>query len=173
MKESDVPQTATGAAFALNQCSLVKVSVQAHTLTIGTEIKAKRNNMISELITFRIMKAKAKVKFGVKYLCGHECERSSVQLISIRKRRRRFISGNYSPFNFRVNGSLKLLVRLGLGVFPDSHKKSLQPQLPLKKGQTPEKVLAELALALSLSLSLSPSLFLVLSLYIYMCRVLE
>ena len=42
--------------------------------TIDTEIKAKRNNMISELITFRITKAKAKVKFGVKYLCGHACE---------------------------------------------------------------------------------------------------
>ena len=56
--------------------------------TIDTEIKAKRNNMISELITFRIPKAKAKVKFGVKHLVGHECERSSVQLISIRKRKR-------------------------------------------------------------------------------------
>ena len=30
-------------------------------ITIDTEIKAKRNNMISELITFRITKAKAKV----------------------------------------------------------------------------------------------------------------
>ena len=29
--------------------------------TIDTEIKAKRNNMISELILFRITKAKAKV----------------------------------------------------------------------------------------------------------------
>ena len=38
--------------------------------------------MISEPITFRITKAKAKVKFGVKYLCRHDCERSSVQLIS-------------------------------------------------------------------------------------------
>ena len=47
--------------------------------------------MISELITFRITKAKAKVKFGVKYLCGHECEISSVQLISIRKRKRKNI----------------------------------------------------------------------------------
>ena len=36
---------------------------------IDTEIKAKRNNMVSELITVRITKAKAKVKFGVKYLC--------------------------------------------------------------------------------------------------------
>ena len=35
----------------------------------------------------RITKAKAKVKFGVKYLCEHEYERSSVQLISIRKRK--------------------------------------------------------------------------------------
>ena len=42
--------------------------------------------MISELIAFRI--TKAKVKFGVKYRCGHECERSSVQAISIRKRKR-------------------------------------------------------------------------------------
>ena len=30
-------------------------------ITIDTEIKAKRNNMISELIPFRITKAKAKV----------------------------------------------------------------------------------------------------------------
>ena len=35
-------------------------------ITIDTNIKAKRNNMISELITFRITKAKAKVKFGVE-----------------------------------------------------------------------------------------------------------
>ena len=34
--------------------------------TIDTEIKAKRNNMIYELITFRITQAKAKVKFGEK-----------------------------------------------------------------------------------------------------------
>ena len=47
--------------------------------TIDTEVKAKRNNMISKLITFRI--TKAKLQFGVKYLCGHECERSSVQSI--------------------------------------------------------------------------------------------
>ena len=46
--------------------------------TIDTEIKAKRTNMISESITFRITKAKAKVKFGVKYLCKHECETPSV-----------------------------------------------------------------------------------------------
>ena len=73
-------------------------------VTIDTEIKAKRNNMISELIIFRIMKAKTKVKFGVKYLCGHECERSSVQLISMRKRKRNNILGNQFHFNFRVNG---------------------------------------------------------------------
>ena len=30
--------------------------------TIDTEIKAKRNNITSELITFKIAKAKAKVK---------------------------------------------------------------------------------------------------------------
>ena len=45
-----------------------------------TDIIAKRSNTISELITFRIAKAKAKVKFGVKYLCKHECERSSVPI---------------------------------------------------------------------------------------------
>ena len=39
--------------------------------TINTEIKTKRNNIISELISFRITKAKSKVKFGVKYLCKH------------------------------------------------------------------------------------------------------
>ena len=48
--------------------------------TIDTEIKAKRNNMIFELISFRITKAKAKVKFGVEYLCERECERSSVPI---------------------------------------------------------------------------------------------
>ena len=57
-------------------------------LTIDTEIQAKRNNIISELSTFKITKAKAKVKFGAKCLCGHKCERSSVQLISLRKRKR-------------------------------------------------------------------------------------
>ena len=40
------------------------------------------------------MKAKAKAKFGAKYLCGHECERSIV-LIKIRKRQNRF--GKLSP----------------------------------------------------------------------------
>ena len=65
-----------------------------HTHTIDTEIKAKRNTMISEFVTFRITKMKAKVKFGVKYLCGHECERSSVELMSIQKRKQNFISGN-------------------------------------------------------------------------------
>ena len=59
--------------------------------TIDTEIKAKRNNMISEWVTFRLTKAKSKVKFGVKYLCEHECERSSVRLISIWKRKRKDI----------------------------------------------------------------------------------
>ena len=44
------------------------------------EIKAKRNDIISELITFRNTKAKAKVKFAGKYLCKHECERSSVPI---------------------------------------------------------------------------------------------
>ena len=68
-------------------------SEQENYNTIDTDIKAKRNNMISTLITIRITKAKAKVKFRVKYLCGHECERSSVQLISIRKRKRKNISG--------------------------------------------------------------------------------
>ena len=34
-------------------------------LTIDTEINAKRNNMISELMTFRLTKAKVKVKFRV------------------------------------------------------------------------------------------------------------
>ena len=69
-------------------------------ITIDTEIEAKRNNMISELITFRITKAKAKVKFGVKYLCGHACERSSVQLISIQKRERINIFGELISLQF-------------------------------------------------------------------------
>ena len=74
-------------------------------LTIETEIEAKRNNMISELIIFRITKAKANVKFGVKYLCGHACERSSVQSISIRKRKQKHIFGELIfTFNVRVKG---------------------------------------------------------------------
>ena len=68
--------------------------------TIDTEIKAKRNNMISELITFRITKAKAKVKFGVKYLYGYQFERSSLQLISIRKRKRENIFGELISLSF-------------------------------------------------------------------------
>ena len=46
--------------------------------TIDTESNAKRNNTISELLSFRITKAKAKVKFGVKYPCKYEREGSSV-----------------------------------------------------------------------------------------------
>ena len=63
--------------------------------TIDTEIKAKRNNMISESIAFRIAKAKAKVRCGVKYRHGRECERSSVQLISIQKQKRQNIFGQF------------------------------------------------------------------------------
>ena len=37
-------------------------------------------NIISELMTFGITKAKVNVKFGVKYLCEPECERSSVAI---------------------------------------------------------------------------------------------
>ena len=48
--------------------------------TIDADMKAKRNNMISELITLRITKAKAKVKFGARYLCVPECEKSSVPI---------------------------------------------------------------------------------------------
>ena len=77
----------SGRAVQLQVCSL-------YLHTIDTEIKAKRNNMISEFVTFRITKAKAKAKFGVKYLCGHECDRSAAQLISIRKRKRRNMFGN-------------------------------------------------------------------------------
>ena len=33
-------------------------------ITVDAEIKAKRKDIISELITFRITKAKAKVKLG-------------------------------------------------------------------------------------------------------------
>ena len=47
---------------------------------LDTDIKAKRDNMISELFTFRIAKAKANAKFGAKYLLEHECERSSVPM---------------------------------------------------------------------------------------------
>ena len=57
-------------------------------------IKEKRNNIISEFITFRITKAKAKVKFGVRYLCGPECERSSVPInINTKAKANKYFSG--------------------------------------------------------------------------------
>ena len=61
--------------------------------TIDTEIPAKRNNMISESITFRITKLKAKLKFGVRYLCGPECENHLSKLRSIGKWKRTNILG--------------------------------------------------------------------------------
>ena len=88
---------------------LIFSSEQIFGVNLDTEIKAKRNNMICELITLRITKAKAKVRFGVKYLCGHECERSSVRLISIPKRKINILSGNRFHFNFRVNSRPFLL----------------------------------------------------------------
>ena len=44
-------------------------------IPLTQKVKRSEKNMVQELITFRITKA----KFGVKYLCGHECERSSAQ----------------------------------------------------------------------------------------------
>ena len=44
--------------FSLVFWGLIKENLK---ITIDTEIKAKRNNMISELIPFRITKAKVKV----------------------------------------------------------------------------------------------------------------
>ena len=74
--------------------------------TLDTEIKAKRNHIPSKLKTFRITKANANVKFGVKYLCGYECESSSVQLISMRKTKaNKYFLENEFHFNVRVNGN--------------------------------------------------------------------
>ena len=61
---------------------LTKLFLEA--LTIDTEIKAKRDNMISELITFRITKAQAKenssggcqIKFTLKWLSCKYIERN-------------------------------------------------------------------------------------------------
>ena len=62
-------------------------------------MKAKRNNVLSGLITFRITKAKAKAKFGEKYLCGHECERSSVLIdINTKAKTTKYFGG----FNFTL-----------------------------------------------------------------------
>ena len=52
------------------------------------------------MLTFGITKAKAKLKFGVRHLCKHDCERSSVQLISIRKRKRINILGELISLQF-------------------------------------------------------------------------
>ena len=60
--------------------ALKYTSLPVAQLAIDTEIKAKRSNLISDLITFRITKAKAKVKCGVGYLCGPECGKSSVPI---------------------------------------------------------------------------------------------
>ena len=47
---------------------------------IDTDMQAKRNTIISKLITFRTTKAKTKVNFGVNCLCEHDCETSSVPI---------------------------------------------------------------------------------------------
>ena len=50
--------------------------------------------MISEIITFRVTKAKAEVKFGVKYLCEHERERSSVPInTSMKAKATKYLGG--------------------------------------------------------------------------------
>ena len=49
-------------------------------LPLTQKLKRSKITFISELVTFRITKAKAKVNFGVKYLCKHKCERSSVPI---------------------------------------------------------------------------------------------
>ena len=70
------------------------LKLQSRLNTIDTEIKAKRNNIISELITFRITKAKAKVKFGVRYLCGPKCEKSSVPInIDTKAKAKKYFGG--------------------------------------------------------------------------------
>ena len=72
--------------------------------TINTEIKAKRNNMISKLISFRITKAKAKAKFWVKCLCKYQRERSSVPVsIHTKAKANNIFGGNYFHFSFRGN----------------------------------------------------------------------
>ena len=70
--------------------------------TIDTRIEAKRNNTISKLISFRITKAKA--KFGVKYLCERECERSSVPInIHAKAKATKYFLGNQFHLNFGGN----------------------------------------------------------------------
>ena len=64
-------------------------------IPVDTEIEAKQNNMISKLITFRITKAKAKVNFGVRYLCGIECEKASVPInINMKAKSEQIFRGN-------------------------------------------------------------------------------
>ena len=90
-------------------------------VTIDTEIKAKRNNIISELITFRIAKAKANVKFGVKPLCKHQCERSSVPInINMKaKATKCFLEGGERiKFTLNVYGKGSLAWKLNLRTGP-------------------------------------------------------
>ena len=58
-----------------------------------TEIKAKRNHIISELMTFRIKKAKANVKSGWNIYVNMNAKDQLSQLISTRKRKQQGIRG--------------------------------------------------------------------------------
>ena len=95
-----------------------RISLTGRTLTIDTDMKAKQNNIISEFITFRITKAKAKVKFGVKCLCEHECERSSAPTDIITKAKaKEYVRGINFTFNFRGNGILCVRPAAPRGVY--------------------------------------------------------
>ena len=72
-------------------------------ITIDTEIKAKRNNIISELVTFRITKAfSSEIEIqGWSIYVDIYAKDHAVRLTSIRKRKRRNIFGEFISFNFR------------------------------------------------------------------------
>ena len=69
-------------------------------LQLTEKCQAKRNNTVSELMTFRITKAKAKTKSGVKYPCEHECERSSVPININTKAKATMLGGELLSLKF-------------------------------------------------------------------------
>ena len=79
----------------------------------------------SELITFRITKAKAKAKFWVKYLCKHQCQRSSVPInINTKAKARTYFRGiNFTLISMATvrgsfyRGSFRKGVRVPISVF--------------------------------------------------------
>ena len=84
------PDSQISVSVAASLIVIIVITI-LHDLTIDTEIKAKRNHIISELITFRITKAKVKVKFGGSIYANINAKDHLSQLISTQKRKRQNI----------------------------------------------------------------------------------